>query len=120
MSNEHITDDCLYLYKAHCTSVYDGDTITVTLDLGFGLKMEKVKLRLAGIDTPELRQPTLEVGREVRDWLRERILDKDIYVLTIQDKKGKYGRYLAHIYMTINDELSINMEMLNEGLANPY
>jgi micrococcal nuclease len=120
MEHEHIKEDCLYLYKAHCTSVYDGDTITVTLDLGFGLRMEKVKLRLAGIDTPEMRRPELEEARRVRDWLRDKILDKDIYVLTIQDKKGKYGRFLAHVYYNINDLVSINETMLAEGLAKPY
>ena len=39
-----------YIYKAHVDSVYDGDTITCTIDCGFGVYLAKQKIRLYGIN----------------------------------------------------------------------
>ena len=44
-----------YIYKATIERVGDGDTIDVTLDLGFDVRLHKQRCRLAGIDTPESR-----------------------------------------------------------------
>ena len=35
-----------FVYSAHVDSVYDGDTITCSIDLGFGVVMRKQKIRL--------------------------------------------------------------------------
>ena len=45
-----------YVYKAYVRSVYDGDTITVDIDVGFGITLTSQKIRLRGIDTPEVRE----------------------------------------------------------------
>lgn len=89
----------LYTYRALVIGVYDGDSITIETDLGFGIKM-KQKLRLSLIDTPELRGEEREAGLVARDALREKILNKEIFIETEKDKKGKYGRYLATIYIS--------------------
>jgi micrococcal nuclease len=102
----------LYYYKAHVISVYDGDTCTVSVDLGFNFEFKGQKLRLDGIDAPELRGDTLEAGRASRDYLRDLILDKDIYLETIKDSKGKYGRYLAKIWIEVDGELLCANDML--------
>ena len=60
--NVHANDDCLYLYKAHVTDVYDADTITVNVDLGFNTWIHDEKIRLARIDAPEVR------GKEKVQW----------------------------------------------------
>jgi len=102
----------LFYYKATVISVYDGDTCTVSVDLGFSFSFKEQKLRLYGIDAPELRKETLEAGRASRDYLRNLILDKDIYIETIKDSKGKYGRYLAKIWIEIDGELVSANDML--------
>jgi micrococcal nuclease len=51
----------MYEYKALIISVYDGDTVTALVDLGFFVKKE-AKLRLYGIDTPEIRGEEREKG----------------------------------------------------------
>lgn len=104
----------LYTYKAFVTDVYDGDTITVTIDCGFGLRMEKQKIRLFGINTPEVRGDEKEFGKKVRDLMRERILQKDIILKTIKDKKGKYGRYLGIVYV---DGVNINDWLVHNNYA---
>jgi len=52
--------DNLYYYRARVTKVYDGDTITVDIDLGFHVGLKSEKIRLYRIDTPEVRGPERE------------------------------------------------------------
>tara|TARA_E500000305_G_C3945424_1_gene199584 strand:- start:456 stop:794 length:339 start_codon:yes stop_codon:yes gene_type:complete len=107
----------MYEYTATVIKVYDGDTITVNIDLGFGITLNKQTLRLYGINTPEVRGESKEEGKRVRDILRQRILGKIITIKTKKDKKGKYGRWLATI---IHDGENLNEWLLNEGFAIPY
>ncbi|NNM22882.1 MAG: thermonuclease family protein [Flavobacteriaceae bacterium] len=106
----------MYNYKAHIKAVYDGDTVTAVVDLGF-LHYQEMKLRLYGIDTPELRGPEREQGLIVRDILREMILDKEVEIHSYKDKQGKYGRYLATIIL---DGLNVNQWLVDNGHAQEY
>ena len=111
--------DNLYFYKGVITGVYDGDTVTISLDLGMKIKRDGLKIRLYGIDSPELRGKTLAKARESRDFLRSKVLGGDILVQTVRDKKGKYGRYLANIWVESSDGSwqSVNDLMVSEGHA---
>lgn len=53
--------DNLYNYKANVISVYDGDTITVDVDLGFNATL-RMNVRLARINALKLRAQS---GRKV-------------------------------------------------------
>ena len=106
--NSFSLEESLYIYKAYVTDVYDGDTITCIVDCGFNLGIQKTKIRLYGINTPELRGEDREIGIYVRDELRKKILHKHIYLKTIKDKTGKYGRFLGKIY--IKEENKDNKE----------
>ena len=117
--------DKLYKYKAYVKDVYDGDTITVDISLGFHVNMTDIKVRLVGIDTPEVRTRDLdekEKGLETRDWLRERILGKKVLLHTA--KRGKFGRWLGTIWDLEKDkpefENSYNKQLISEGLAKEY
>ena len=109
----------MFTYKIkEILKIYDGDTITVLIDLGFHVTKKEV-LRFALIDAPEIRGLERPDGLKSRDWLRERLNtavqeNRDIIVKTSKDSKGKYGRYIAEIFI---DDISINREIVNEGLA---
>jgi len=105
-----------YCYKAKCISVYDGDTVTLAISLGFGVTMRE-KIRLLGINTPEVRGPEREKGLVSRDRLRELIDYKDVIIVTHKDKGGKFGRLLATIFL---DGVNINQQLVDEGLAEVY
>ena len=108
----------MYTYKAICTKVYDGDTITVDIDLGYDTWIKKQKVRLYGINTPEIRGVSPEEKKEgfkARDRVKELILDKEITIITHQDKKGKYGRWLGEIKTA--EGLNVNQALVEEGLA---
>lgn len=100
-----------YKYKAKIISVYDGDTCTAEIDLGFNITLTE-KLRLHGIDAPEVRGSERRKGLISRDRLRDKILDKEVIIKT--HKKGKYGRYIVEIYL---DGVYINKWLVDEGLA---
>ncbi len=107
----------MYEYKATVTKVYDGDTITVDFDLGFGIVLKKQTIRLFGINTPEVRGSEKADGIISRDALRQRILGKQVIIKTSKDKKGKYGRWLGEVFVA--DE-NINQWLISEGYAKKY
>lgn len=107
-----------YLYKAVVRSVYDGDTIRVDVDLGMDIWQHDISLRLYGINAPEVRGDERPQGLVSRDWLRDQLpVGTEIVVETIKDKKGKYGRYLAVLWL---EGVDLNRKMVDEGLANDY
>ena len=107
----------MYEYKAKIIDVYDGDTVTVDIDLGLGIWMRKQKIRLAGINAPEVSGEERSLGLKTRDWLRIRLKDQDVVIQTIKDRKGKFGRWLGVLFI---DGKSINEEMLELGLVEEY
>lgn len=110
-----------YEYKAFVTSVYDGDSITCDLDLGFGIWSKKQKIRLHGIDTPEIRGEERELGLISKARVEELILGKEIVLQTFKDKTGKYGRYLGVIWLFDGfGWINVNDLLLREGLAEVY
>tara|TARA_Y100000310_G_scaffold334918_2_gene415728 strand:+ start:1019 stop:1384 length:366 start_codon:yes stop_codon:yes gene_type:complete len=107
-----------YTYNALVLSVYDGDTVTVLLDLGLGVQ-KKAKCRLLGIDTPEIRTKSASEKKkayQARDRLRELVLDKNI-LLQSTAKPDKYGRLLVKLWF---DEMYVNQMLVDEGLARTY
>ena len=88
----------MYQYKAQVRQVIDADTIDVLIDLGFGVHTMQ-RLRLYGIDAPEMRT---EAGKVAKEYVKSVLLGADasmfVYVRTIKDKKDKYGRKLAVVY----------------------
>jgi len=109
-------EDKLYYYKAFVNDVYDADTITVNIDLGMGIFLHKKKIRLFGINAPEMRGPEKAKGTISRDWLRQQILHKEIILQTVKDKAGKFGRLLGIIYKK-DLTVSFNDLMVTKKLA---
>ena len=109
----------MYAYKVQkIEKIYDGDTVKLWVDLGFNI-LQLMTFRLALINAPEVRGEERESGLKSRDWLREKmytaeITDTEITVKTFKDTKGKYGRYIAEIFI---DGISINKQLVAEGLA---
>ena len=107
--------------------VLDGDTIDVTIDLGFDL-YKKERVRVAGVDTPEKRTRDLEekeLGIHATNWLKEKLDgaisgDDDLIIRTeLVGGVGKYGRLLGWLYIG-DAELSLNEQMITEGYAWAY
>ncbi len=107
--------------------VVDGDTIDVTIDLGFDL-YKKERVRIAGVDTPEKRTRDLEekeLGIDATNWLKEKLDgaisgDDDLVIRTeLVGGVGKYGRLLGWLYIG-DSNLSLNEMMIEQGYAWAY
>ena len=106
-------------YRALVVAVYDGDTITVDIELGLSVGLKAKKIRLHRINAPELRGEEREAGIRSRDHLRGLILGQRIVLETIKDKTGKYGRLLGEIWLFEDNgtATNINDALTNEGYA---
>ena len=91
-------------------SIYDGDTLRVVRG------NEELKIRLCGIDAPEIKQP---LGIEARDYLRSLVELGNGELLLLPIEKDRYGRTVAEVYVQDSDEFAINlnMQMVRDGYA---
>ena len=118
---------CYNFRVVEINRVVDGDTIDVTIDLGFDLS-KKERVRVAGVDTPEKRTRDLEekeLGYDATNWLKEKLDgaisgDDDLIIRTeLVGGMGKYGRLLGWLYIG-DAQVSLNELMIEEGYAWPY
>ena len=118
---------CYNFRVTEINRVVDGDTIDVTIDLGFDL-YKKERVRVAGVDTPEKRTRDLEekaLGIDATNWMKKQLEDtiNGDDELTIRTElvggMGKYGRLLGWLYVGDADT-SLNEQMIVEGYAWGY
>ena len=108
----------MFEYQAKIVSVYDGDTITVDIDLGLKTWIRGEKIRIFGINAPEVKGPQRVAGLASRDFLRSKLPEgKLVTINTIKDKQGKYGRYLARVDV---DGVDVATLLVAEGHAQIY
>ena len=130
----------MYQYKSIIQKVVDGDTLEIAIDLGLSVWLHDEKIRLYGINTPEVfgvkkGSPEWELGNKASEFVKSVLKEKDeIIVETIKDKKEKYGRYLAMVYVRIDpavisglsdirslgDYYCLNDILVRKGLAEVY
>lgn len=109
-----------YVRNAEVIRVVDGDTLDVLIDLGCNVhRLERV--RLFGINAPEIRGEQAAEGRKATLWLTQKLAECNslVVVQTIRDVREKYGRYLARIYEPGSD-CSLNEQMIAAGHAKPF
>ena len=118
---------CYNFRVVEINRVVDGDTIDVTIDLGFDL-YKKERVRVAGVDTPEKRTRDDEekaLGYDATHWLEDKLNgaisgDDDLVIRTeLVGGVGKYGRLLGWLYIG-DGEVSLNEAMIEEGYAWAY
>ena len=118
---------CYNFRVVEVNRVVDGDTIDVTIDLGFDL-FKKERVRIAGVDTPEKRTRDLDekaLGIDATNWMKEKLEgaiagEDDLVIRTeLVGGMGKYGRLLGWLYIG-DAELSLNEQMITEGYAWEY
>jgi endonuclease YncB( thermonuclease family) len=110
-----VTDATTYQYRVTPGQVHDGDTLWCTIDLGFYIT-HTTKIRLAGINAPELSTST---GPASRDALAGYISGHlgQWTAVTYKSGEEKYGRWLARLYAP--DGSDVCAWMLANGYAVP-
>ena len=107
-----------YTYKCTLDRVIDGDTIDVHIDLGFDVWLNKQRVRLAGIDTPESRTRNL-AEKALGLAAKERLIELCNGTLTlVSHGTGKYGRILGTPYTGEGKDMC--QTLIEEGHAVEY
>ena len=97
----------LFALSGKVVSIHDGDTITILTE-----QKQQIKVRLFGIDAPELKQP---YGKKSRQFLANLIAGKVVEVN--ENGKDRYKRTIGTIYL---DGKDINAQMVENGYAWAY
>lgn len=116
-----------FWYGATVLKVIDGDTLDLSIDLGFKISHE-IRVRLYGVNTPESRTKNLAekaLGLKAKDFTTDWLTrHKWVFVNTIPDKNDKYGRILANIFSSedISNPLTacLNKDIIESGYARKY
>jgi len=126
-------EKCEYIYRvSSLEKVVDGDTIDVTLDLGFDV-CTRQRVRLLGMDTPESRTSNKEEKKfgllskkKLKEWCLKAVAsEKDDIEIELRcperDSRGKFGRILAEVWV-FEDGVwtNVNKWLCDEGYAVPY
>jgi endonuclease YncB( thermonuclease family) len=113
----------LFTYAASVETVLDGDTFWLWVELGLG-GFYRDKLRLRGIDTPELKT---RAGERAKKFVEEELREAPRVVVTTT-KPEKFGRFLTDLFYLKGESdpekilaqgLCLNQELLHRGLARP-
>ncbi len=128
----------MYQYSAVIQKVVDGDTFEIDIDLGLSVWMRGERVRLYGVNTPEVYgvkkgSPEWEEGQKASLFVKELVRKNDLVLIeTLKDQKGKYGRYLAVLYIHLPEEMQteglrrigdfycLNDLLIAKGLAEEY
>jgi micrococcal nuclease len=103
----------MFKYNAVVDYVVDGDTVDLSIDLGFDI-WHKTRVRLLGIDTPE---KWYNYGKVVKAYVVEQLEGKPVQI--VSTKQDKYGRYLVQIYLDSGVE-TFNKHLIDQGMAKSY
>ena len=126
-------EPCEFIYRvSSLEKVVDGDTIDVSIDLGFDV-CTKQRVRLLGIDTPESRTRDLTEKKfgllskkKLREWCLKAVAsEKDDIEIELRcpekDSRGKFGRILAEVWVSEDGEwTNVNKWMCDNAFAVPY
>lgn len=96
----------LFAFNGKVVSIHDGDTITVLQG------KQQVKVRLFGIDAPELKQP---YGKKSKQFLTNLIAGEVVEVK--ENGKDRYKRTIGIVYLGNTD---MNAQMVENGYAWAY
>jgi len=87
------------------------------IDLGFGIRYDG-RLRLAGVDTPEVRGAEKEEGLKVKAYVKDLVEGHEVRLIT-EKWKGKFGRYIASVIYKKEDgsDENLSQRLVQLGMA---
>lgn len=119
----------IHEYTGTVTRVVDGDTIdcqvSVEVDVGFGVSATfraAHRVRLAGINCPEVHGASRDRGLDAAAFTRDRLLGKEVRLVAFKAEDGEFrsdsfGRWLAKVYLGDDD---FNQQLIDAGHAVPF
>jgi len=118
--SQNAVDFVAPINSGHCISVYDGDTITITSNLNINGNniLYKFKIRIRGIDYPEIRTSNTNEKKQAliaKDAVHKLCYGKLVVLKNVGS--DKYGRVLADVFV---DNINVGQHLLDNMLAVKY
>lgn len=108
-----------YYYSCVVNKVIDGDTLDITFDLGFRVKV-KDRVRLLAVSAPEIKGQDKDKGLIAKKYLLNLIDTKgpDFLAKTYPDERlqDKYGRWLVTLFTKSGEDINFMIIKSNYGL----
>lgn len=112
----------LYRYLGTVRRVVDGNTLLADVDLGFGVWMHKVEIRLKDVKTPTLEEDR-EKGLAAFQFLKTSLDNQErILIQTFRDPSGAYTGWLAIVSVWDEDKeawVSVNATFAGQSFLKP-
>ena len=109
-------------FRLKVNRVIDGDTLDVSFYMGLGIWLNNQRIRLRGINAPEMKGEERPMGIKVKDYLIKALDTAEVVVAkTDEESKGKYGRFLVILFAKIAGKwVNVNNELIRQGAAKEY
>ncbi len=95
--NSSLRPSNLYHYKAYVTRVYSGHHCRVDIDLGMDIWRRAQDIEFNLFRSPEIKSGDDDPGTAARDFLRKLILDKEVLIRSIKDRRNAQDRFLVEM-----------------------
>ncbi len=111
----------LYMYKATVDRVVDGDTLKVTIDLGFTV-FWKSSCRFYGVNTPELKSKdvTVKARAQAAKAFVSELLPAGTEIVIRSRELDKYGRPLVDVFYGKDFAEHLNQILIDKAFAVPF
>lgn len=113
----------MYQYASKLVKVVDGDTVDLSVDLGFMVSVLE-RFRLEGINAPEMKLTELAAGKASKAHLESLLADAKLGIIRLDSTgKDKYGRWVAKLYYvssTTGETVDVSAQMIADGFAVAY
>lgn len=107
--------DPVYVYRATATKVYDGDTFTALVDLGFRVSCT-ISVRVLGVDTPEMKDPDPEkraAAKKAQQFTEGLLLGKQFLIESYKDRES-FARWVCAVWI---DGSRLDDMLIDAGLG---
>jgi micrococcal nuclease len=110
----------MYVYRAQCLRVIDGDTLDMTISLGLHDYRDE-RIRLLRVNAPEVHGATKAAGDAattfVHEWLDSASGEWPLIIQT--SKSDDFGRFLGTVWRVL-DGACLNEALVSSGHAVPF
>ena len=111
----------LYNYPFTLTRVIDGDTVVGDIDLGFNIKLTNQRIRLIGINTPEIKGAERPDGLISKKFVEDTVMGKKLRFSSEEAGRDNFGRLLGTVwYMDETRWVNLNGMIVTLGYGENY
>lgn len=115
-AKDPFVDEIVRRYPELVGKSWTKDTVERVIDGDTYHTAGGAKVRLIGVNTPELKGKTREDGERARAFTRERLEGRTVYQFRDVSDTDRYGRLLRYVFVA-GDPVMFNETLLREGYA---